>query len=62
MKIVIAKSDLVNIIGKIQSIVPAKPSSPILTHVLVEGLLWPFSCHRNRFIRNHPMLCSRNDY
>lgn len=38
MKVVIAKSDLVNIIGKIQSIVPAKPSSPILTHVLVEGI------------------------
>lgn len=38
MKVVIAKADLVNIIGKIQSIVPSKPSSPILANVLVEAI------------------------
>jgi DNA polymerase-3 subunit beta len=38
MKVVIAKSDLVNIIGKIQSIVPSKPSSPILANVLLEAI------------------------
>lgn len=36
MKVVIAKTDLVNLIGKIQSIVPSKPSSPILANVLIE--------------------------
>lgn len=38
MKAVIAKNDLVNLIGKIQSIVPAKPSSPILANVLLEAI------------------------
>lgn len=38
MKVVIAKSELVNIIGKIQGIVPSKPSSPILAHVLIEAM------------------------
>lgn len=38
MKVVIAKADLVNIIGKIQSIVPSKPSSPILANVLLEAI------------------------
>lgn len=38
MKVVIAKSELVNIIGKIQGIVPSKPSSPILAHVLLEAM------------------------
>lgn len=38
MKVVIAKPDLVNIIGKIQSIVPSKPSSPILANVLLEAI------------------------
>lgn len=38
MKFVIAKSDLVNIIGKIQGIVPSKPSSPILANVLLEAI------------------------
>lgn len=37
MKVVISRVDLVNIIGKIQSIVPSKPSSPILGHVLLEA-------------------------
>ena len=38
MKAVIAKSDLVNIIGKIQSIVSVKPSIPILANVLLEAI------------------------
>ncbi|HSX14176.1 MAG TPA: DNA polymerase III subunit beta [Chlamydiales bacterium] len=38
MKVVIVKTELVNIIGKIQSIVPSKPSSPILAHVLLEAI------------------------
>jgi DNA polymerase-3 subunit beta len=36
MKFVIARTDLVAIIGKIQSIIPSKPSSPILANVLLE--------------------------
>lgn len=38
MKAVIAKNDLVNLIGKIQTIVPAKPTSPILANVLLEAI------------------------
>ncbi len=38
MKVVIAKIDLVNVIGKIQNIVPAKPSTPILATVLLEAM------------------------
>jgi DNA polymerase-3 subunit beta len=38
MKAVIAKSDLVNLIGKIQSVVSAKPSIPILANVLIEAI------------------------
>lgn len=38
MKAVIAKNDLVNLIGKIQSIVPVKPTSPILANVLLEAI------------------------
>jgi DNA polymerase-3 subunit beta len=38
MKVVISRMDLLNIIGKIQSIVPSKPSSPILGHVLLEAI------------------------
>jgi DNA polymerase-3 subunit beta len=38
MKAVISKADLVNIIGKIQSIVPVKPTSPILANVLLEAI------------------------
>ncbi len=38
MKAVIAKSDLVNVIAKIQNIVPAKPATPILANVLLEAI------------------------
>ncbi len=38
MKAVISKIDLVNLIGKIQSIVAAKPAIPILSNVLIEAL------------------------
>ena len=38
MKAVISKSDLVNIIGKIQTIVPVKPAAPILANVLLEAI------------------------
>lgn len=37
MKAVISKIDLVNLIGKIQSIVAAKPAIPILANVLIEA-------------------------
>lgn len=38
MKVVIVRTDLAEIIGKIQSIVPSKPSSPILANVLLEAI------------------------
>lgn len=38
MKAVIAKADLVGIIGKIQNVIPVKPSSPILANVLLEAI------------------------
>lgn len=38
MKAVISKIDLVNLIGKIQAIVPAKPAIPILSNVLIEAV------------------------
>lgn len=38
MKVVISKTDLVGIISKIQSIVPTKPSSPVLSMVLLEAM------------------------
>ncbi|HLB53098.1 MAG TPA: DNA polymerase III subunit beta [Chlamydiales bacterium] len=38
MKVVIAKQDLVTIIGKIQNIVPLRPTSPILSNVLLEAV------------------------
>ena len=38
MKAVIAKVDLVNVIGKIQSVISAKPASPILSNVLLEAI------------------------
>jgi DNA polymerase-3 subunit beta len=38
MKAVISKIDLVNLISKIQSIVPAKPAIPILANVLIEAI------------------------
>ncbi|MDE3055082.1 MAG: DNA polymerase III subunit beta [Verrucomicrobiota bacterium] len=38
MKVVISKLDLVEIIGRIQNIVPTKPTSPILGNVLCEAI------------------------
>lgn len=38
MKAVISKIDLVNLIGKIQSIVAAKPAIPILSNILIEAI------------------------
>lgn len=38
MKAVVAKSDLVAMIGKLQSIVAAKPAIPILSNVLIEAI------------------------
>lgn len=38
MKAVIAKNDLVSLVGKMQSIVSAKPSIPILANVLLEAI------------------------
>src|SRR3990167_7372075 len=38
MKAVISKMDLVNLIGKIQSIVATKPTIPILSNVLIEAI------------------------
>jgi len=38
MKLVISRTDLLNIIGKIQGIIQSKPSSPILGHVLLEAI------------------------
>jgi DNA polymerase-3 subunit beta len=38
MKAVVSKLDLVNLIGKIQSIVPSKPAMPILANVLIEAV------------------------
>ncbi len=37
MKVVISKTELASLIGKIQSIVPTKPSLPILANVLIEA-------------------------
>ena len=38
MKAVISKIDLVNLIGKIQSIIAVKPAIPILSNVLIEAV------------------------
>lgn len=38
MKAVIAKVDLVNVIAKIQNVVPSKPAIPILANVLLEAI------------------------
>lgn len=38
MKAVISKIDLINLIGKIQSIVAAKPTIPILANILIEAI------------------------
>jgi DNA polymerase-3 subunit beta len=38
MKAIIAKIDLVNLIGKIQSVVSTKPLTPILANILIEAM------------------------
>lgn len=38
MDAVIAKNDLVNLIGKIQNVVPTKPAVPILANILLEAI------------------------
>lgn len=38
MDAIIVKNDLVNLIGKIQNIVPTKPSVPILANILIEAI------------------------
>lgn len=38
MKVVITRIELVNLVGKIQSIVPLKPSVPILSNILIEAI------------------------
>ncbi|MBJ7450011.1 MAG: DNA polymerase III subunit beta [Parachlamydiales bacterium] len=38
MKFVIAKNDLMSVIGKLQNVVPTKPTLPILANVLVEAI------------------------
>jgi DNA polymerase-3 subunit beta len=38
MDVVIAKNDLVNLIGKIQNVVPTKPSVPIIANILIEAM------------------------
>lgn len=37
MKLVISRSELVSLIGKIQSVVPSKPAIPILSNILIEA-------------------------
>ncbi len=37
MKVSISRSELVNLIGKIQSVVPSKPAIPILSNILIEA-------------------------
>jgi DNA polymerase-3 subunit beta len=38
MKVKISRSELVNLIGKIQSVVPSKPAIPILSNILIEAI------------------------
>ena len=38
MKVSISRSELVNLIGKIQSVVPSKPAIPILSNILIEAI------------------------
>lgn len=38
MKVVITRIELVNLVGKIQNIVPVKPTIPILSNILIEAL------------------------
>ncbi len=56
MKAVISKIDLVNLIGKIQSIVAAKPAIPILSNVLIEAIDGSADRQRNRSDRQHALL------
>lgn len=37
LKVIISRSDLVSLIGKIQTIVPSKPTTPILANILIEA-------------------------
>jgi len=37
MKVTISRSELVNLIGKIQNVVPSKPAIPILSNILIEA-------------------------
>ncbi|MCF7806229.1 MAG: DNA polymerase III subunit beta [Simkaniaceae bacterium] len=37
MKLVISRSELVSLIGKIQNVVPSKPAIPILSNILIEA-------------------------
>jgi DNA polymerase-3 subunit beta len=37
MKLIISRSELVSLIGKIQSVVPSKPAIPVLSNVLLEA-------------------------
>ena len=37
MKLIISRSELVSLIGKIQSVVPSKPAIPILSNILIEA-------------------------
>lgn len=38
MKVIITRIELVNLVGKIQSIVPIKPTIPILSNILIEAI------------------------
>jgi DNA polymerase-3 subunit beta len=38
MKVSISRTELVNLIGKIQSVVPSKPAIPILSNILIEAV------------------------
>ena len=38
MKVIISKPDLVSLIGKVQSIIPAKPAIPIIANILLEAI------------------------
>lgn len=37
MKLIISRSELVSLIGKIQSVVPSKPAIPVLSNILIEA-------------------------
>ena len=38
MKVSVSRAELVNLIGKIQSVVPSKPAIPILSNILIEAI------------------------